>query len=1514
MKRLLLTFATTGALILSAATGRAETTPSGSVHVEKRHTTTAATRAHDSRHIVPLQWRDRNAIPSQTGKLNRSVSSIHPLRTIPETVRTASKLPQLAGAVTYSSSWTAQSAAPGLYILPTAEGEQFSAKFVNREYIARGGGICANGNYYYVAYQEIYGTLYVYVFEYDTETWEQVRYMSGTVENIAASGMALDPTTGLIYGYFYNSSRNGYNFGTIDFSGDKPKTNVIAPVEDDTEVAAIACDKEGQLYAVTRTIEMGTQDYTVLKSELAKIDKTTGDLTMIGETGMLPYYPTSATIDTRSGRMFWTVCPKDGSGNLCEVDLSTGAASLIYKFPGDEEVQGLYAPEPEAEDDAPAAVTGLSADFPDGTLSGKLYFTAPNLNFSGTAATGELTYTVTINGDKQISGKTSFGAPTEVPVTVDEGGDYTFSVRTSNAAGSSPASRISLFIGNGVPVAPQPSLTVENGIATVSWEPVETVVDKGYIDPSEVTYTVRRYPDATVVSDKQAETIFTETLPTPEGLVFYSYSVTANYKDAVSGEGKTESHMSGSYNMPYSQKFGPDNKVDLAPLEGYTIIDANNDGKQWDIYFGEARMTYNPSIAMDDWLITPPLHLEAGKSYPVKLDARAKDKSCVERLEIKFGRTNTVEGMTGTVTGPTLLTSTTHETLKGFIVAPETGNYYLGIHGISDADKYEILVDNLLISEGVEVALPEAPVISYTVDATGANTVALGITAPSNDVFGNPLATISKLDLLRDGKSIKTFDNPTPGSQLSYDDTTPTEGNFLYEAVAYNGEHPGKAASVNVFVGIDLPAAPATVAISEGTDPGDVTLTWDEVAADVHGTPIKPATLTYNVYRFVNGLPETVKTGITGTTFTFRAVDEGQEFVQCAVRAVNDRGEGTPILTDMVIAGAPYDTPWKESFDIETMSVFAIDSSTGNAQWGLTDDEYFGIPSQDNDGYCMSMIGEKGDASLLVSGKINLSGLDKPGITLYVYNLSDEDANTIEILAGETGKELKPLKTATMNQTGNQGWNMVSADLSPLAGKTIQLGINATIVNYDYIVIDNLRVRTLADYDMIAQSIATPLKAKVGKEFPVEVTVLNDGVKPAEGYTVTLLSDGKEILYETGESLQPGQTTVVTFSPSLHPLADEPVEFKGVATLAGDEIPGNNTSAAVFVKPVLSTLPPIIDLTGKRQENGVYLTWGEPDMDTPMTAQTTVDFEDEVSFTHFIDGWKFIDADKRPVGGFNKFDIPTIIPGSTLASFFVFDSTLPQFSDNFAAHSGNKFLGAMWRSDENKTNDWLILPELDGTAQTITFYARSFDADFYEQFTVYASSNSNELNDFVMIEDVAKVPYEWTAYSFRIPEGTKYFALNSHSSNNYILMLDDFTFTPAPEHKDFSLTGYKVYRDNQAVETVEETQWLDAPASDKELRYAVTAFYDKGESKSSNVVVITSSGLDDTMADRQFTILAVEGTIIITGAEGCFTTVCTVDGKTLFAGTSDIRTVVPSGQGVFVVTVDGTPAKILVRD
>ena len=124
------------------------------------------------------------------------------------------------------------------------------------------------------------------------------------------------------------------------------------------------------------------------------------------------------------------------------------------------------------------------------------------------------------------------------------------------------------------------------------------------------------------------------------------------------------------------------------------------------------------------------------------------------------------------------------------------------------------------------------------------------------------------------------------------------------------------------------------------------------------------------------------------------------------------------------------------------------------------------------------------------------------------------------------------------------------------------------------------------------------------------------------------------------------------------------------------------------------------------------------------------------------------DLDKSAIISFGNADIPGIEAGKTLASYLMF-STTGAFEGNptLVAHSGKQYLVVMARFDIGTTDDCAISPELSGKAQTVSFYARSYGADYPEHIQVLYSTGSLEPSDFVPSDlDVEKVPGTWTRY------------------------------------------------------------------------------------------------------------------------------------------------------------------------
>lgn len=359
-------------------------------------------------------------------------------------------IPKMNGMVVSSSSG---SVTPGLWTLPSADGEAWSMNFeMNPGYATFYSGVLYDDVYYATRCNAQYGSPIIYVDAYSMEDGKKL-WTNYPKLTALPYDLAYNPYDGKIYGFFSNATNTGMVLATISY--DKSGETVTPIKEMDGVWVAIAAAPSGQLYGIQSDVEGSGTSVKVNSSSLYKIDRLTGEATLIGGTGQLPLLTGSATIEARSGRMFWTVSPDASSSYLCEVNLNTGAATKVLDFDDCKQVVGLYAPAPPAEDDAPAEVTDAVAAFNGGSLSGKLQFKAPSTLYNGTPASGVLTYTVLLNGNEFAKGETSFGSTVSTDVTVAERGNYEFTISVANDKGPSPKVVVGRFIGFGVPLAPK---------------------------------------------------------------------------------------------------------------------------------------------------------------------------------------------------------------------------------------------------------------------------------------------------------------------------------------------------------------------------------------------------------------------------------------------------------------------------------------------------------------------------------------------------------------------------------------------------------------------------------------------------------------------------------------------------------------------------------------------------------------------------------------------------------------------------------------------------------------------------------------------------------------------------------------------------------------------------------------------------------------------------------------------------------------------------------------------------
>ncbi len=1027
-------------------------------------------------------------------------------------------------------------------------------------------------------------------------------------------------------------------------------------------------------------------------------------------------------------------------------------------------------------------------------------------------------------------------------------------------------------------------------------------------------------------------------------------------------------------------------------LCGFTVVDANGDGKAWKWESGAVVVYNSYDMDADDWLISTGVNLKADSKYTVSVDLKGSSRTYKEKFELKAGTSADVAAMTATLIEPTVIASTTYESYTAEFTPTADGTYYFGLHEISEKDEagFSLYADNFTVTsedsgstvDPIDPDDPEIPTDPETVfeatfdsdlcgfsiiDANGDNTMWMYSmqsacvwtfgSAPSDDWLVTPGIAMSagrKYTFAIDvnGMStnstekfeVKAGQSPVADAMTEEVIAVTTIQSMSYET--FSGEFT-PTVDGTYYIGIhcvsdpdqfglyvdnvkltapaleaDVPAAPTGVGYVETSNPGEVTISWDAVTADKNGTPLSAEDVSYNVYIVGNDNLTAVGQNIKDCSMTYRAVPEGaQKFVQFAVFAQTEKGEGDGAGTSYGPVGTPYPS-YKLTCEPDLDNyILGVDYSGGLTAGIYGDADFEDLASQDNDDFYIAFYGTRVDQyGSVFTGKISLEEMKNPTLVYYTYNLgldgtADLNEITVEVVDMATG-EASVLSTKVVAETGpTDSWNRVQLDLTPYSGKVIMVYFTVTVKTAGFTMLDNISIGSVVDYDLEASKISAPDTVEAGETIGSTVTVRNLGSNAAESYAVSLYADGELFATATGASLAAGETAIHTFEYATMAIDHGSVKFYATVDYAADEVTSNNRTPEVTVEIAKPTLPAVSDLAAETRDKTVVLSWSEPDIDSAPADRITESFEDGDAFSDTFGAWTFVDVDDMPVGGISTIDIPGITPGTTKGAFWIWDMTLVH-DPLTGARTGKKFLFSLFRYDDEQADDWAISPELDGSAQTITFYAKSYTSLNRERIEVYYSTGSTSPADFIKIKDAETVAPYWEEYVVSLPAGARHFAIRSFAVAGYRLSIDDVTFTPAG-NANLDLIGYNIYRDGEKIneEPVEETEYIDETIElDREYNYVVTTIYTKGESAGSNAVAITcsASGVDG-IASGAIEVKTENHVIVINGAAGLSATVHAVDGREMFAGVCGANVAIPVEQGVYVVKVGSEVAKLVVK-
>ena len=984
-------------------------------------------------------------------------------------VLAADNEPQMFGYCIYRDSWGNSWDKIGLYAIPL-DGSAATPVFLNSHKVPKC-AVYVDGKYYTVTkMSSVYGTE-VDNTVYDATTWEVLRSneYGGEVTTVA-DDFAYDPTTGKVYGNF-EDGKGGRALGIYNL--ETFKCEQIAALNRQWNGCGITLD--GELYAVG------------YDGNLYNVDKTTGAERKVGSTGLAPKYESSATVDPKTGKFYYAL-NNDSQSAIYEIDVNTAKATKIVSFDDYDEYVGLFILPPAAADDAPAEAEALATHFEAGSLDGTFAFKVPSLTYAGEPLSGELAYTVSVDGEVRATGNTQPGATVEVALQFSEAGIKEFSVVLVNEAGNSPAATLKKYVGHDVPSAVKGlQLSYDNGFNLV-WQASTEGAHGGYLDEQEVRYRVMRYPGAVKVAEDCVETAFTDAF-IAEDFAHYYYTVTPW---TVHGEGEStisDTLTLGTIVPPYSNDFA--NESDF---QGYTQFNANDDGRKWEWIGGEVRIGYNWSNAIDAWLFTPGIRLQRGKSYELSFNAAGSSAYYPECIEAYMGTDATAEAMKVQIVEQTFLASSDRVAFKARFTPEEDGVYYLGIHACRVIKNYFLYIDDIAVAEGNSTEAPAAPEsLEALPDMNGELSATVRFVCPTLTIGGDELQQISYVEVSRGGKVLHRFDTPAPGESLEYVDAMALEGENKYTILPYNEAGFGAAAEVSAFVGLTVPAAVSDLSAHETETTGEVTVTWTAPTLDLNGKNLKPEDLTYTI---VDEKKQTLVEGLTETSYTYQAVtaDEVQAFKYYRVLVSNGKGTNPDApYTNIIPVGAAYTLPFAEHFKGGNMDDGHIWSyerpETSTALWTLVTEDNSGIPAADGDkGYIGCKGSLKLDEATLYSGKISMETATEPVLTFLYYGWNDsENVAVAEVNAGNGFEALYDVTAS-----GNDEWVKVYVPLKEYAGKQVQVGLDVIVSN---------RVYTLVDAIEISETPSFPAVKAIDCERE------SDGVRlkwaAPEGYTAT---------------------------------------------------------------------------------------------------------------------------------------------------------------------------------------------------------------------------------------------------------------------------------------------------------------------------------------------------------------------------------------------------------------------------
>lgn len=716
---------------------------------------------------------------------------------------------------------------------------------------------------------------------------------------------AYDPTTDRIYGYGHNAAGTAFVFKTS--APDFTDTRVIREISDAEYCSSLTYNEsENRLVGFNRV-------------SFVYVDRQTGLQTQAYNPNLnnFMFTYTGLMYDQYKRAYYWSYFTNDNKSHLALVDLNSKRLDIVRDYTDMTQFSFMVPMTDSNDTAAPEKPLLGEIDFPKGALSGTVTFSLPAKTNGGDAVSGNVDWTLWIDGSNVAKGVGNAGTAVSERVENLTAGEHLFMVSANyNGKESMPDSK-TCYIGPDTPGIPA-NVTLD--ATTVRWDAVTEGIHGGYVDPSAIVYNV------TLNGQPLGQTAQTEmavTYPSDVRYTAFTASVSAVNGSEISEGGVSNVFLAGKpLALPLS--LSPDKNQAML----FTVEDSGLSGDVWsfnnDVLGQEVFISGSSESAVDEWLFLPPVECQkADGVYKISLNAALDSEDAKEaKIEIRAGREAASEAMKTVVLPLTDVSNTAFKEFSGlFSLSGDllgTEGVVLGVRAYAPDGGARIKTRRFKVE--LTTLSDKAPCdpseLTVEAGAAGALNAKVSFVMPSKTLDGVdiPSDTDVTVTILNDSKDVVTG---KPGSRQSIT-IDAYHGINEIEVTPSLGSVKGQKLVREVYCGVDIPRGVENLQAKVSEDNLTAVVTWDIPAKGINGGYIDPDGLTFWLCVYDKNTDSYRQYAELGTTPEYvMQLPQGSQLMtyDVIIQAVSTAGASPEYASQRVQLGTPYTLPINETFN-----------------------------------------------------------------------------------------------------------------------------------------------------------------------------------------------------------------------------------------------------------------------------------------------------------------------------------------------------------------------------------------------------------------------------------------------------------------------------------------------------------------------------------------------------------------------------------------------------------------------